>query len=378
MCRNLVSRTDKGATSAQGLGVAEGRAGGDGWASALCSGPAVGAVVALLLNDHWLKGAGLLPGWLTGKLSDVAGLFFFPMLCVALWRGVGVWARGSGARGGRGGGVEVAQEVGAAAVTGLVFGLAKTWPGFHASFEPLWGQIVMDPTDLWALIALPLSVWWMRRCDRAVIRQPVPALTSRRARGRLPWGSLAAVLLAAAASVATSLPDGPRNYPLWHVISPGAAAERAPWAEDQTSYRWRFRVATAQGSAWVSKSGREGFGVSLLLRRADVSEGRLSEGATSAPLIPVRVLWARALVGGRVVAAAALPSGSLGSLDEALHLYIPFAFDNLTAWNEGQRAGELQWLLLVGGFPVFRRLALEQAQDGPFFHLRRGSHPWRQ
>jgi hypothetical protein len=86
------------------------------------------------------------------------------------------------------------------------------------------------------------------------------------------------------------------------------------------------------------------------------------------------VLWARALVGGLVIAAAALPAGSL---DEALHLYIPFAFDNLTAWNEGQRTGELQWLLLVGGFPVFRRLALEQTQDGPFFHLRRGSHPWR-
>jgi len=45
------------------------------------------AVVVLCLNDHFLKGSGLLPGWLTGKLSDFAGLFFFPiLLCsAALW-----------------------------------------------------------------------------------------------------------------------------------------------------------------------------------------------------------------------------------------------------------------------------------------------------
>src|SRR6187551_832319 len=30
--------------------------------------------VTLVCNDWWLKGAGLLPGWLTGKLSDLAGL----------------------------------------------------------------------------------------------------------------------------------------------------------------------------------------------------------------------------------------------------------------------------------------------------------------
>ena len=32
------------------------------------------AGVTLVCNDWWLKGAGLLPGWLTGKLSDLAGL----------------------------------------------------------------------------------------------------------------------------------------------------------------------------------------------------------------------------------------------------------------------------------------------------------------
>ena len=39
----------------------------------------------LAVNDHVLKGAGLVPGWVTGKLSDLAGLFFFPLLLTALW-----------------------------------------------------------------------------------------------------------------------------------------------------------------------------------------------------------------------------------------------------------------------------------------------------
>jgi hypothetical protein len=41
------------------------------------------ALVALAVNDHLLKGAGLLPRWVTGKISDFAGLFFFPLLLTA-------------------------------------------------------------------------------------------------------------------------------------------------------------------------------------------------------------------------------------------------------------------------------------------------------
>ena len=40
------------------------------------------AVAVLLVNDHVLKHA--LPGLLTGKLSDVAGMTFFPVLLAAL------------------------------------------------------------------------------------------------------------------------------------------------------------------------------------------------------------------------------------------------------------------------------------------------------
>lgn len=43
------------------------------------------ALSVLALNDHVLKGSGLLPGVVTGKLSDFAGLIVAPILgCTAL------------------------------------------------------------------------------------------------------------------------------------------------------------------------------------------------------------------------------------------------------------------------------------------------------
>lgn len=45
---------------------------------------ALGALLLLLVNDHVLKRA--MPGVLTGKLSDLAGMVFFPLVLVALAR----------------------------------------------------------------------------------------------------------------------------------------------------------------------------------------------------------------------------------------------------------------------------------------------------
>ena len=44
---------------------------------------AMAAVALLLLNDHVLKATS--PGLLTGKLSDFAGLAFFPLVLVSAW-----------------------------------------------------------------------------------------------------------------------------------------------------------------------------------------------------------------------------------------------------------------------------------------------------
>jgi len=43
--------------------------------------PTLIAIGLLLLNDHVLKAA--VPSWWTGKLSDLAGLYFFPFLLLA-------------------------------------------------------------------------------------------------------------------------------------------------------------------------------------------------------------------------------------------------------------------------------------------------------
>lgn len=47
--------------------------------------PPVFAALVLLINDHALKGNGVLPSGVTGKLSDFAGLYFAPLLVAELW-----------------------------------------------------------------------------------------------------------------------------------------------------------------------------------------------------------------------------------------------------------------------------------------------------
>ena len=44
---------------------------------------ALAALTLLVVNDHILKSAW--PGFVTGKLSDIAGLAFFPILVLSGW-----------------------------------------------------------------------------------------------------------------------------------------------------------------------------------------------------------------------------------------------------------------------------------------------------
>lgn len=105
-----------------------------------------GALVVLVVNDHWLKGSELLPGWLTGKLSDFAGLVAAPILLSALLSAatrsrravafviVGGWFTAA----------NLFAPV--AAATSSV----AAWVGLSWTF---W----VDPTDLVALAILPLA-----------------------------------------------------------------------------------------------------------------------------------------------------------------------------------------------------------------------------
>lgn len=125
------------------------------------------AIALLIVNDHVLKA--IAPGVLTGKLSDVAGMIFFPVLLAAAAEQLGI-RRG------------VAAVIVAAMATGVVFATIKLspaaadlyrtgmaalqWP-FRASIAALAGdplpalgraQLVADRTDLIALLALVVPV----------------------------------------------------------------------------------------------------------------------------------------------------------------------------------------------------------------------------
>jgi len=121
----------------------------------------VAAMALVALNDHVLKGSGLLPGWLTGKLSDFAGLYFAPLLVAELW----TLARPT---------PEAEMLVRRVAWTALGFGVLfaaiKTSPPADRLYEAVIAALLrrptsntVDPTDLIALVMLGVAVWDARR-----------------------------------------------------------------------------------------------------------------------------------------------------------------------------------------------------------------------
>jgi hypothetical protein len=126
----------------------------------------VTAIAVVLLNDHWAKDR-----WAnaaTGKVSDLAGLFFGPILLGALWE----LARGRP--------VATPAFTRLAVAVGAVFALVKVLPAVADATERLHfvvrhpgcvvgdgpcgaTVIVHDPTDLVALVALvPAVAVWSR------------------------------------------------------------------------------------------------------------------------------------------------------------------------------------------------------------------------
>jgi hypothetical protein len=112
------------------------------------------AIATLIVNDHWLKWHH--PCWLTGKLSDVAGLTFFPLLVLAILP------------------VRCTRVtiVVSAVATAVVFALIKTVPAATDVYRDVVGILngligrgfgpvdaVTDPTDLVALPFVTIAVF---------------------------------------------------------------------------------------------------------------------------------------------------------------------------------------------------------------------------
>ena len=254
----------------------------------------VAAVAVLVLNDHVLKGANVLPALVTGKLSDLAGLFFFPILLSCLAE------RLFGARRGL--------DALCCVATATLFSVLKTSPAASLWATRVWGEVVCDPTDLLALPSVVAAYACMmhdRRSDAPVVT------TSRTSRARSAFERLALVV-AAVASLATSRP--PRPFTAWTVAGQNV-----------------HHAGCAALEVWVSKSGKEGVGVSVASQADEACS--------------VRVERATLAVGGRrfVSEAAGLEVVRGGTV------YLPFLFDNEGLWNEGERTGNLELDLVAGG-----------------------------
>lgn len=140
------------------------------------------AIALLVVNDHVLKAAW--PGLVTGKLSDVAGMIFFPLLLAAVAQQVRP-------------GLPLRRTVHVSAVlTALVFAAIKVWPlagdayrvglaGLQWPFRALWAlvhghglpslapvMLTRDATDLVAIPAVLIAVWLAHRpCYQARARR---------------------------------------------------------------------------------------------------------------------------------------------------------------------------------------------------------------
>ncbi len=121
------------------------------------------ALIALVVNDHLLKGSGVLSGAVTGKISDFAGLVFFPLLCTAAVDLLLLGAARLGAP------VDFSLRPYKLAVatlgTAVLFTLIKLSNDAALTVADILSTIgfpsaiVADPTDLAALPALALACW---------------------------------------------------------------------------------------------------------------------------------------------------------------------------------------------------------------------------
>lgn len=117
------------------------------------------SVLVTFMNDHWLKYE--FPGILSGKLSDICGLFYFPLFLCALILIFRKYILRRPA-------LEYLSKswlIASLVLTGIIFSLIKIYA--PASVLYLWslsllginGRVTPDYTDLFALLILALTYW---------------------------------------------------------------------------------------------------------------------------------------------------------------------------------------------------------------------------
>ena len=122
------------------------------------------AVVILIFNDHYLKRSA--PSFVTGKLSDLAGVFFFPIFLCAVWNLLNnavSLARGED----RFRWISIHQGAIAILLTDLIFAGVKMFPTITYFYLEVVASIgfpsvvTRDPSDLAALVMNLFTYWYI-------------------------------------------------------------------------------------------------------------------------------------------------------------------------------------------------------------------------
>lgn len=148
----------------------------------------VGCLLVLVANDHWFKHA--YPGWLSGKVSDFAGMLVAPWVLCALFR-TRTRAAVAVAHGAIG---VVFAAINLSSGAASVFSTITGWVGFP------W-RITVDWTDLIGLSMLGVSWAWLVPVASAAETGSPSSAWSQRVVSRL------ALIVGALACMATSPPD---------------------------------------------------------------------------------------------------------------------------------------------------------------------------
>ena len=150
------------------------------------------SVSLMILNDHMLKGAGILPQNITGKLSDFAFLFFVPVVVAFLFR------------------VKTIKGLSISYLSvALLFSAINISKLFSQGVEALFNVPLIplalwpDPTDLIALTILPCSIVFLLSKKPHMYAQPVRYL------------HFGVVLVCLTTCVATSPARRPTHEPIY-------------------------------------------------------------------------------------------------------------------------------------------------------------------
>jgi predicted PurR-regulated permease PerM len=131
------------------------------------------AIAGMAVNDHWLKRA--YPSWITGKISDFLGVFYFPLfLCAIVCVAENLVEYFLSRRRDRSAPtrrthISAPMMLAAMAVTALLLIAVKTSPTISNQIESFFNEhlfrvkMTPDPTDLIALTSLIASYIYARR-----------------------------------------------------------------------------------------------------------------------------------------------------------------------------------------------------------------------